>query len=107
MKGIVLLLLSFYWLTITAQDTYWQQQVNYNIAVSLNDKQDELNGFERMEYINHSGDTLHFIWIHVWANAYKNDRTAFSDQLLENGRKDFYFSGDEQRGYINRLSFKV
>ena len=60
-----------------------------------------------MEYYNNSPDTLYFIWFHLWPNAYKNDRTAFSDQLLENGSTDFYFSNADKRGYINRLDFKV
>ena len=86
---------------------YWQQQVNYTIDVTLNDKDRTLDGFLKMQYSNHSPDTLTFIWIHCWPNAYKNDRTAFSEQLLGNGRTDFYFSDPEQRGYINRLDFRV
>jgi hypothetical protein len=86
---------------------YWQQQVNHTIDVTLDDKNHTLDGFERIEYINNSPDTLHFIWFHLWPNAYKNDRTAFSDQLLENGNTKFYFSGKEEKGYINRLDFKV
>ena len=90
-----------------AYPQYWQQQVNYRIDVSLNDKEHTLDGFERINYINNSPDTIHFIWFHVWPNAYKNDKTAFSEQLLINNRTDFYFSNKEQRGYINRLDFKV
>jgi len=87
--------------------SYWQQEVNYTIDVSLNDIEHTLDGFVRMKYTNHSPDTLSFIWIHCWPNAYKTDRTAFSDQLLENGRTDFYFSEKERKGYINRLDFRV
>lgn len=90
-----------------AQNKYWQQHVNYDISVSLNDKDHTLDAVEKITYINNSPDTLYFIWFHLWPNAYKNDRTAFSDQLLANGRTDFYFSNDEQRGYINRLNFHV
>ncbi|MBL0272175.1 MAG: hypothetical protein IPQ06_03685 [Chitinophagaceae bacterium] len=86
---------------------YWQQQVNYTIDVSLNDTNNSLTGFENIEYINHSPDTLKYIWFHLWPNAYKNDKTAFSDQLLENGNTKFYFSGKDEKGYINRLDFKV
>jgi hypothetical protein len=86
---------------------YWQQHVNYTIDVSLNDKDHTLDGFEKLDYTNHSPDTLHFIWFHLWPNAYKNDKTAFSDQLLVNGNTKFYFSSKEQRGYINRIDFKV
>jgi Peptidase family M1 domain len=86
---------------------YWQQQVNCKIDVTLNDADHTLDGYIKMDYFNNSPDTLYFIWIHLWPNAYKNDRTAFSDQMLENGSTDFYFSGDDRRGYINRLDFKV
>jgi len=90
-----------------SQQNYWQQQVDYKIDVKLNDVDNTLDGNVKMDYYNNSPDTLHFIWILLWANAFKNDRTAFSDQLLENGRTDFYFSNDDQRGYINRLEFRV
>ena len=93
--------------TAHCQLNYWQQQVNYTIDVSLNDKAHTLDGFEKIEYINNSPDTLKFIWFHLWPNAYKNDKTAFTDQSLENGSTKFYFSNKENHGYINRLEFKV
>ncbi len=102
----LLLILSFQNASFS-QQKYWQQQVNFNIDVSLDDKDHSLDGFVKMEYTNNSPDTLNYIWIHLWPNAYKNDKTAFSDQFLENGRPDFYFSEKEKRGYINRLNFKV
>ena len=86
---------------------YFQQQVNYNIIITLNDIDKTLEGFETINYTNNSPDTLYFIWFHLWPNAYKNDRTAFSEQLLKLGRTDFYFSDEDKRGYINRLDFKV
>ncbi len=89
------------------QSNYWQQQVNYIIDVALHDKDNSLDAFEKIEYINNSPDTLKFIWFHLWPNAYKNDRTAYTDQTLLNGDTRFYFSDKEQRGYINRLDFKV
>lgn len=105
-KFIFSLLLSF-GTVLTAFSQYWQQQVNYTIDVSLNDKEHTVDGFERIEYINNSPDTLKFIWFHLWPNAYKNDKTAYTDQVLENGSTKFYFSGKEDKGYINRLDFKV
>jgi hypothetical protein len=91
----------------TQGDKYWQQQVNYKIDVTLNDVENTLDGYVKMEYYNNSPDTLRFIWIHLWPNAYKNDKTAFTDQVLENGSTQFYFSNADKRGYINRLDFKV
>ncbi|MBN9382605.1 MAG: M1 family metallopeptidase [Chitinophagaceae bacterium] len=90
-----------------ASRPYWQQKVDYTIDVSLNDIEHTLDGFVKMRYTNNSPDTLAWIWIHCWPNAYKNDKTAFSDQMLENGRTDFYFSDKSGKGYINRLDFRV
>ncbi len=106
-KALLFSALFFFLSNVFAQQKYWQQQTNYNISVSLNDVDNSLTGFEQIAYYNNSPDTLTYILIHLWPNAYKNDRTAFSDQLLENGRTDFYFSEENKKGYINQLSFKV
>jgi hypothetical protein len=89
------------------QQAYWQQQVNYSLDVRLNDVEHSLDAFANIEYTNNSPDTLSFIWFHVWPNAYKNDKTAFSEQRLINGRTRFYFSTKADKGYLNRLDFKV
>ncbi len=104
-----LLILFFFLLAASAngQQTYWQQQVDYTIDVTLNDNDKSLDGFERLTYVNNSPDTLTFIWFHAWPNAFKNDRTAFSEQQLKNGNTKFYFSGKDDRGYINQLAFEV
>jgi hypothetical protein len=94
-------------LQFVAFSQYWQQRVDYTIDVTLNDKEKTLDGFERVIYTNNSPDTLQFIWFHLWPNAYKNDKTAFSDQELELRNTAFYFSDKEKKGYINRLDFKV
>ena len=108
MKKLFLLLLTPCLLLIAnCQSNYWQQKVNYRIDVSLNDKEHTLDAFEKIEYSNNSPDTLTFIWFHLWPNAFKNDKTAYTDQTLENGSSKFYFSYKEQKGYINRLDFKV
>src|SRR5579862_1379996 len=107
LKKIVLFIAYCLPLVSHAQQHYWQQQVNYTIDVSLNDIEHTLDGFEKIRYLNNSPDTLGFIWFHVWPNAYKNDRTAFSEQLLQNGKTTFYFSDKEDHGYINHLDFRV
>ena len=106
MKKLPALLITLI-LNLQASPQYWQQQVDFIIEVTLNDKEKTLDAFEKITYYNNSPDTLNFIWFHLWPNAYKNDLTAFNDQLLENGNTDFYFSTKEERGYINRLDFKV
>jgi hypothetical protein len=106
-KLISLTLILFFVNCCFAQNKYWQQKTDYKISVTLNDADNTLTGFEQIDYYNNSPDTLYFIWIHLWPNAYKNDKTAFSDQRLENGSTDFYFSEENKKGYINQLNFKV
>ncbi|GAB4092249.1 M1 family metallopeptidase [Flaviaesturariibacter terrae] len=100
-----LLLLSA--LSARSQQASWQQRVDYRIDVTLDAAGKSLDGFERLNYSNNSPDTLRYIWFHLWPNAYKNDRSAFTDQQLRNGDTRFYFSDKEERGYINRLDFRV
>ncbi|MFZ9661229.1 MAG: M1 family metallopeptidase, partial [Chitinophagaceae bacterium] len=90
-----------------AQKNYWQQKVDFKIDVTLDPNLKTLNAFEKISYTNNSPDTLKFIWFHLWPNAYKNDKSAFSEQMLRIGRTDFYFSNNEKRGYINRLDFRM
>jgi hypothetical protein len=106
-KNLLLFLFTSCFLSQANSQVYWQQQTDYLLDATLNEKEKTIDGFERIIYTNNSPDSLRFIWFHLWPNAYKNDRTAFSDQLLQNGNIAFYFSGKEQRGYINRLEFKV
>ncbi len=86
---------------------YFQQEVNYNIHVTLNDKKHELSSFESVEYINNSSDTLTFIYFHLWPNAYSDNTTDLARQLTGwNGKKKL-FNDPELKGYIDSLDFKV
>jgi hypothetical protein len=85
----------------------WQQRVDYTIAVTLDDEAHMIRGHEVMLYTNNSPDVLTEIYIHLWPNGYKNNETAFAKQRLENGSSDFYHATEEQRGWIDSLSFTV
>src|SRR5665647_298290 len=86
---------------------YFQQEVNFNINVSLNDKLHELNAFETVQYINNSPDTLHFLYFHLWPNAYSDNNTPLAKQLLRLNGKQRLFADPELRGAIDSLNFKV
>ena len=104
---LILLFIAVSAVSFGQKGNYFQQKANYFIQVQLDDILNSLDGYEKLIYTNNSPDTLHFIWFHLWPNAYKDETTAFGEQLLRNGRTDFYFSNDENRGYISHLSFKV
>lgn len=101
-----LFLLTFLISIILAQNTvYFQQDVDYDINVTLNDKDHTLSGYEKLNYKNNSPDTLNFIWFHIWPNAYKNDSTAFAKQKGSDSK--FAQSDLAQRGFIDSLDFTV
>jgi hypothetical protein len=85
----------------------WQQRVNYTIQVRLNDADHTLSATEKISYMNNSPSELREIYMHLWPNAYKNNETAFARQKLENGKTDFYFSTEADKGWIDSLDFKV
>ncbi|HTB25557.1 MAG TPA: M1 family metallopeptidase [Puia sp.] len=106
MKKFLILPVLFYFLQAGAQSG-WKQSLRYNLTVKFNLPEKSLDAQMKLEYTNHSPDTLSYIWFHIWPNAYRNDRTLYSEQLLENGDTRFYFSSKEQKGYLNRLDFRV
>jgi hypothetical protein len=92
---------------LIAQRIYFQQELSYDIQVRIDDRSHILRGYEKITYINRSPDSLKFIFMHIWPNAYRNDRNEFTRQQVENGETDFYYSKKSQRGFIDSLQFKV
>lgn len=90
-----------------AQNSYWQQEVNYTIEVKLNDETHELSASEQIQYINHSPTSLTEIWFHLWPNAYSTKETALAKQLLREGKTAFQYAKPSEMGYISGLDFKV
>jgi len=89
----------------TDDQQYFQQQVDIKIDVALNDKAHYLTGFWEMHYINHSDDTLDFLYIHLWPNAYRTKTTELAEQLKRLGEVKFHFSDIADNGWIKDLNF--
>lgn len=106
MKFISSLLFSLISLTLLSQE-YWQQEVNYKIQVELDDVNHKLIAFEEFEYINHSPDVISEIYIHLWPNAYKNEKTALGNQTYQSGDDYLKFGADSIKGSIDNLDFQV
>ncbi len=75
------------------------------MQVALNDTTHELTATAEYRYTNNSPDTLRTLYFHLYPNAYKNDRTAFNTQQIENGKTDFYYSKEAQKGGFRELDF--
>jgi hypothetical protein len=92
---------------LLAQSNYFQQEVNYKIYCSLNDVNHTLSANISIDYINRSQDTLTYIYMHLWPNAYKDKNTALCQQELNQGNSALYFAEEKDRGHIDSIDFKV
>jgi hypothetical protein len=84
MKKIFFVFVSLVFLSKSgvAQQPYFQQDVNYTINVKLDDVNNELTADEKIEYTNNSPNTLTFIYMHLWPNAYKDDNTEMAREFI-------------------------
>lgn len=90
-------------LPIIQNQANWQQHVSYSIDVKLDDVRQMLTGYEEFIYTNNSPNALNEIYIHLWPNAYKNNKTALVKQELENKNTNLYYATDKDRGWIDSL----
>ena len=65
---------------------YWQQQVDYEIDIRLNDETQELDGKEKITYTNNSSDKLKYLWLQLDANVHHphaESKTSSPDQAIK------------------------
>lgn len=58
---------------------YWQQRVDYDVAVTIDPATRTLTGEETIRYANHSPDTLGIVFFHLYQNLFREGavRTRF------------------------------
>jgi len=60
----------YYWQNRMPDKAYWQQDVQYNIAAKVNEEDNRVEGAEELTYWNNSPDTLHYVFFHLFQNAF-------------------------------------
>ena len=55
---------------------YWQQKVDYDISIALNDENQTLSGSEKISYTNNSPDKLKYLWLQLDGNIFRPDSAA-------------------------------
>ena len=55
---------------------YWQQKVDYDIKVELDDATQSITGGETITYHNQSPDSLNYLWLQLDQNRFKQDSHA-------------------------------
>jgi len=83
---------------------YWQQEADYTIHASVDTASSTLTGSERIHYVNHSPDSLSFVWMQIEQNIFqKNSITYQLNQppLEFAGGVSFDFTG---KGFIGGIT---
>lgn len=106
-KAFILAALLSGFSALAQQAPYWQQQANYTIQVTLDDKKHTLRGQESIEYTNNSPDALSEVFVHLWMNAYRNDQTAFAKQLARDQEGRARLKRFRDHGFVDSLRFTV
>ncbi len=76
---------------------YWQQQVDYDIKVRLDEKERQVHGTGTITYTNNSPDTLRYLWLQLDQNRFSKHSDAYA--TIERGKKA------SQRMSYNALRF--
>ncbi len=90
-----------------SEQKYFQQKVDFDIQVTLDDENHELNAFEKITYTNNSPNTLNSIYFHLWPNAYESSNSALGIQQLEDHNLALYYASEENLGKIVDIQFKI
>lgn len=65
-----------YWMFRKPYEGYWQQDVHYKIKANIDESTDIIDGEEILTYYNNSPDTLHFLFFHLYQNAFQPESYA-------------------------------
>ena len=83
---------------------YWQNAADYNLEVSLDEKNHNVSGNVTIDYTNNSPETLEFIWLYLEQDRFtENSRGTLTTPVLGNR-----YSGDVEGGFeLSNVSAKT
>ena len=64
---------------------YWQQQVDYDIRIHLDEREKVLTGSAAISYTNNAPDTLDFLWFQLDQNRFRPDSIAVMTETTGGG----------------------
>ena len=74
------------------------QKNSTSIKATLNTEKDELLIRQEIVFVNVSDSTLANIYLHNWANSFKDRKTPLSKRFIKDYRKDLYFANPKDLG---------
>ncbi len=79
----------------------WQQRVSYKIEAYLNAEEHSLKAVEYLTYHNNSSYSLETLYIHLYANAFRDEHTVYAQETKRMGDYDFVKSQKSEHGHID------
>ncbi|PQJ69592.1 aminopeptidase [Polaribacter butkevichii] len=101
-KSYYILLLCF-----LASPFLFSQQNSINIKSKLDVEKDELKIQQEIVFYNTSDSILTSIYLHNWANSYRDRKTPLSKRFIKDFRKDLYFAKEKELGSSTIKSISV
>ncbi|MBT3531876.1 MAG: M1 family metallopeptidase [Gammaproteobacteria bacterium] len=84
---------------------YWQQEVDYDIEVSLDEATQRLDGSETINYQNNSPDTLNYLWLQLDQNRFRDDSMAEMSSTFRGSSPDEDSPARLSMGQLRRLQY--
>jgi hypothetical protein len=90
--------LTFFLFFLLTSLSFFGQQNTINIKSILNPAKDELIIQQEIVFVNKSDSILKNIFLHNWANSFRDRKTPLSKRFIKDFRKDLYFAKDRELG---------
>ena len=92
--GLFCLLLFIGSIAANTQNGYWQQRVKYVMDIDMNVQTNRFKGKQKLEYWNHSPDTLTRVYYHLFWNAFQpgsmmDERSRRQGTILNGEKQDW------------------
>ncbi|MDG1159667.1 MAG: M1 family metallopeptidase [Flavobacteriales bacterium] len=90
-------------------DEYWQQKVDYDMQIRLDDDKQQVYGEETITYVNNSPDDLTYLWVQLDQNmrakdsdSHKIRRSSMSDEMSFSDLRNLepWFDGGFKIDYV-------
>jgi hypothetical protein len=85
----------------------FSQQNSISIKSKLDTKKDELKIQQEIVFHNPSDSILTKVYLHNWANSYRDRKTPLSKRFIKDFRKDLYFAKPQELGSSTIKSLSV
>jgi hypothetical protein len=85
----------------------FSQQNSINIKSKLDTDKDELRIQQEIIFYNTSDSILTSIYLHNWANSYRDRKTPLSKRFIKDYKKDLYFAKEKDLGSSTIKSLSV